>query len=128
MSEPRIVQTSEAPAAIGPYSQAIVHGGLVYTAGQIPIDPETGEVVGGDVRAQTERVLQNLAAVLRAAGATPAGVLKTTIFLRDLDEFAAVNEVYGAFFGDHRPARSTVQVARLPRDSAVEIECIARLE
>lgn len=125
MAAIQTVATEKAPAAIGPYSQAVVYGGVLYTAGQIPLDPATGELVAGDVRAQAERVLQNLDAVLAAAGATRASVLKTTVFLRDLNDFTAVNEVYGAFFGEHRPARSTVQVARLPRDSAVEIELVA---
>ncbi|MEX2571365.1 MAG: RidA family protein [Gemmatimonadota bacterium] len=125
MTAPKLVRTEEAPAAIGPYSQAIVHSGVVYTAGQIPLDPLTGELVGTTVAEQTERVLKNLEAVLRAAGSSPGRVLKTTIFLRDMNDFAAVNEVYGRFFGDHRPARSTVQAARLPKDAAVEIECIA---
>ncbi|MET0397376.1 MAG: RidA family protein [Longimicrobiaceae bacterium] len=119
------VQTGGAPAAIGPYSQAIAHGGLVFTAGQIPLDPATMQLVEGDVAAQTERVMQNLAAVLEAAGASLASVVKTTVFLLDMNDFAAMNEVYGRWFGDHAPARSTVQVARLPRDARVEIECIA---
>jgi 2-iminobutanoate/2-iminopropanoate deaminase len=119
------IQTERAPAAIGPYSQAIAHGGLVYTAGQIPLDPGTGELVQGDIARQTERVMQNLQAVLEAAGASLQTVVKTTVFLRDMGEFAAMNEVYGRYFGEHRPARSTVQVARLPRDCAVEVEAIA---
>lgn len=119
------VQTAGAPAAIGPYSQAIVHGGMVYTAGQIPLDPATMQMVEGDVAAQTERVMQNLAAVLEAAGSSLASVVKTTVFLRDMNDFTAMNEVYGRHFGDHAPARSTVQAARLPRDAAVEIECVA---
>jgi 2-iminobutanoate/2-iminopropanoate deaminase len=119
------VQTDAAPAAIGPYSQAIAHGGLVFTAGQIPLDPSTMQLVEGDVAAQAERVLQNLRAVLEAAGASLATVVKTTVFLADMDDFAAVNEVYARFFGDHAPARSTVQVARLPRDARVEIEAVA---
>jgi 2-iminobutanoate/2-iminopropanoate deaminase len=128
MSELGRIQTDQAPAAIGPYSQAIVHAGLVYTAGQIPIDPTTGEMVAGDIAAQTDRVLRNLSAVLAAAGASLGSVVKTTVFLRDLGDFVAMNEVYGRFFGDHRPARSTVQVARLPRDAAVEIEVVAAVE
>lgn len=128
MPELRRVQTDQAPAAIGPYSQAIVHAGVVHTAGQIPIDPTTGEMVSGDVAAQTDRVLRNLQAVLAAAGASLATAVKTTVFLRDMGDFAAMNEVYGRFFGDHRPARSTVQVARLPRDAAVEIEVVAAVE
>lgn len=121
------VQTEGAPAAIGPYSQAIVHGGLVFTAGQIPLDPQTGSMVEGDIGEQTERVLQSLSAVLEAAGASLQSVLKTTVFLQDMNDFPAMNEVYGRFFGDHRPARSTVQAARLPRDARVEIEAIAAL-
>ena len=119
------VQTGGAPAAIGPYSQAIAHGGLVFTAGQIPLDPATMQLVEGDVTAQTERVMQNLAAVLEAAGASLGSVVKTTVFLADMNDFAAMNEVYGRWFGDHAPARSTVQVSRLPRDARVEIDCIA---
>lgn len=119
------VQTDEAPAAIGPYSQAIVHDGLVFTAGQIALDPATGDLVEGEVAVQTERVMRNLQGVLRAAGSSLDHVVKTTVFLRDMNDFAAMNEVYGRFFGEHRPARSTVQVARLPRDCAVEIEVVA---
>ncbi len=119
------VQTGGAPAAIGPYSQAITHGGLVFTAGQIPLDPASMQLVEGDVAAQTERVMQNLSAVLEAAGASLASVIKTTVFLSDMNDFAAMNEVYGRWFGEHAPARSTVEVARLPRDARVEIECIA---
>jgi 2-iminobutanoate/2-iminopropanoate deaminase len=119
------VQTGGAPAAIGPYSQAIVHGGMVYTAGQIPLDPASMQMVEGDVAAQTERVMQNLAAVLEAAGASLRSVVKTTVFLADMNDFAAMNEVYAKHFGDHAPARSTVQAARLPRDARVEIECVA---
>ena len=125
MAEIREVATDSAPAAIGPYSQGLVHGGLLFSAGQIPLDPATGELVAGGVAEQTEQVLRNLDAVLSAAGAARDTVLKTTVFLRDLGDFAAMNEVYARFFGTHRPARSTVQVARLPRDSAVEIEVVA---
>lgn len=121
------IRTSAAPEAIGPYSQAIVHGGLLYTAGQIPLDPASGQMIEGSVTAQAEQVLRNLDAVLDAAGASRDSVIKTTVFLRDLNDFVAVNEVYAAFFGDHRPARSTVQVARLPRDAAVEIELVAAI-
>jgi 2-iminobutanoate/2-iminopropanoate deaminase len=128
MPRPSIVQTAAAPAAIGPYSQAVVHAGLVYTAGQIPLDPETGELVRGDVGTQTEQVLRNLGAVLEAAGASFSSVLKTTVFLRDMNDFAVMNEAYGRFFDDHKPARSTVQAARLPRDCAVEIDCIAGVQ
>lgn len=119
------VDTADAPAAIGPYSQAIVCGGLVFTAGQIPLDPATGEVVEGDVGEQTVRVMRNLEAVLAAAGASLDTVVKTTVFLRDMNDFGAMNAVYERFFGEHRPARSTVQAARLPRDVGVEIEVIA---
>lgn len=125
MSELRGISTGKAPAAIGPYSQGIVVGGFLFSAGQIPLDPSTGELVEGDVKRQAARVLDNLDAVLIAAGSSRDRVVKTTIFLRDLNDFMAVNEVYSDFFGSHRPARSTVQVARLPRDSAVEIELIA---
>jgi 2-iminobutanoate/2-iminopropanoate deaminase len=120
------VQTRSAPAAIGPYSQAMIANGLVFTAGQIPLDPATMQVSGGDdAGAQTERVMQNLSEILRSAGASLATVVRTTVFLKDMDDFAAMNEVYGRHFGDHRPARSTVQVARLPKDVRVEIDAIA---
>lgn len=119
------VHTDGAPAAIGPYSQAIVAGNLVFTAGQIPLDPKTMQMVEGDVAAQTERVLENIKAVLEAAGASLSSVVKTTVFLKDMNDFSAMNEVYARYFGDHRPARSTVEVARLPRDARVEIEAIA---
>ena len=125
MAELRKVQTDQAPAAIGPYSQGIVAHGFVYTAGQIPLDPATGTLVEGDIAVQTERVMRNVQAVLQAAGADLSTVVKTTVFLRDMGDFAAMNEVYGRWFGDHAPARSTVQAARLPRDVAVEIEAIA---
>lgn len=119
------VKTAAAPAAIGPYSQAIVTGGLVFTAGQIPLDADTMQLVGGDdVAAQTERVMQNLSAILEAAGSSLQRVVKTTVFLKDMDDFGAMNEVYGRHFGEHRPARSTVQAAKLPKDVRVEIEAI----
>lgn len=121
------VQTDRAPAAIGPYSQAIIANGFLFTAGQIALDPATGQVVTGDVKAQTERVLANLTAVLSAAGATWKNVVKTTVFLSDMKDFPLVNEVYGGVLGDARPARSTVQVAGLPRGVMVEIEAIAAL-
>lgn len=121
------IQTTGAPAAIGPYSQAIVAGRLVYTAGQIALDPQTMEVVHGGITEQTERVMQNLQAILEAAGASLSTVIKTTVFLADMTEFGAMNEVYGRWFGEHKPARSTVQVARLPRDVRVEIEAVASL-
>jgi 2-iminobutanoate/2-iminopropanoate deaminase len=125
MTELKTVQTAAAPAAIGPYSQAIVANGLVFTAGQIPLDPGTMDLVGGAVAEQTEQVMTNLAAILREAGAELSTVVKTTVFLRDMNDFAAMNEVYGRHFGEHKPARSTVQAARLPRDVAVEIEAVA---
>lgn len=119
------VQTPDAPAAIGPYSQAVVANGFVYTAGQIPLDPQSMQMVEGGIAEQTERVMRNLEAVLQAAGAGFDTVVKTTVFLRDMNDFTAMNEVYGRFLGDAAPARSTVQAARLPRDAAVEIECVA---
>jgi len=120
-----VVATDKAPGAIGPYSQAIKLGTLVFTAGQIPLDPATGKLVEGDVSAQTERVMQNLAAVLEAAGTSMGRVVKTTCFLANLDDFAAFNEVYGRHFGDNKPARSTIQAARLPAGASVEVECVA---
>ena len=125
MGQPTAVQTPRAPAAIGPYSQAIVSGEWVFCSGQIPVVPETGVLVEGGVTEQTERVLTNLAAVLEAAGTGLGQVLKTTVFLADMQDFAAMNEVYARRFGDHRPARSTIQAAALPRGSRVEIECVA---
>ena len=127
MSEMHPVHTDEAPAAIGPYSQAVVSDGWVFCSGQIPIDPSTGDLIGGDVAAQTERVLTNLRAVLEAAGASMSTVVKTTVFLSDMDDFQAMNEVYARHFGDHRPARAAVQAAALPKLVDVEIECVARL-
>ena len=123
MSE--VVSTENAPGAIGPYSQAIKVNGMVFCSGQIPIDPATGQFVSEDVAAQTEQVLKNLEAVLRAAGSSLGSVVKTTVFLADMNDFTAMNEVYGKFFSENKPARATVQAARLPRDAKVEIECIA---
>jgi len=126
MTKLQVVQTPDAPAAIGPYSQAIIVNGMVYTAGQIPLDPQSMDLVGGeDVAAQTEQVMKNLAAILEAAGASLQGVVKTTVFLADMAEFGAMNEVYGRHFGEHRPARSTVQAAGLPKNVRVEIEAVA---
>ncbi len=121
----RIVHTENAPAAIGPYSQAVVAGNFLFTAGQIAIDPATGQIVQGDVTAQTERVMRNLAAVLETAGATWSDVVKTTVYLQDMADFPRVNDVYGRVIGDARPARSTVQVAGLPRGVLVEIDAVA---
>jgi 2-iminobutanoate/2-iminopropanoate deaminase len=120
------IRTDGAPAAIGPYSQAIVSDGWVFCSGQIALDPATQQVIEGGVAEQTERVMKNLAAVLAAAGASLGTVVKTTVFLSDMADFQAMNEVYGRHFGDHRPARATVQAAGLPRAVKVEIECIAR--
>lgn len=120
----KIVHTDNAPAAIGPYSQGVVVNGLLFTAGQIALDPATGQVVQGDVSAQTEQVMKNLAAVLSTVGASWKDVVKTTVFLHDMGEFPKVNEVYGRVLGDARPARSTVQVSALPRGVLVEIEAV----
>ena len=122
----RLTFSSEAaPKAIGPYSQAVVFGGIAYLSGQIPTDPSTNQIVEGDIAAQTERVLLNLKAVLEACGASLGSVLKTTVFLRDMTDFPKMNEVYGRYFTSQQPARSTVQAARLPRDVSIEIDCIA---
>ena len=120
-----IIATDRAPRAIGPYSQAVRAGNLVFASGQIPIDPATGQFVPGGVAEQTEQVLRNLTAVFAAAGVGMDQVIKTTVFLADMDDFTAMNEVYGRFFGEEPPARATVQAARLPRDARVEIEAIA---
>jgi 2-iminobutanoate/2-iminopropanoate deaminase len=122
-----VIATKEAPQAIGPYSQAIKAGGFLFSSGQIAIDPATGNVIDGDVAAQTERVMKNLAAVLAAAGSSLNKVVKTTVFLKGMGDFATMNEVYGRHFGQHRPARSTVEVARLPKDVLVEIDVIAEV-
>lgn len=120
------ITTDKAPAAIGPYSQAIIANGLLFSAGQIALDPATGQLIDGDVSAQTERVMQNLAAVLSAAGLDWADVIKTTVYLHDMTDFPVVNEIYGRSLGDARPARSTVQVTALPRGGLVEIDLIAQ--
>jgi 2-iminobutanoate/2-iminopropanoate deaminase len=119
------VHTDQAPAAIGPYSQGIIANGVLYTAGQIALDPASGQVVAGDIVAQTEQVFRNLSAVLGAAGASWKDVVKTTVYLADMADFPRMNEVYARVMGDARPARSTVQVAGLPRGVAVEIDLIA---
>ncbi len=120
-----IISTSNAPAAIGPYSQAVRWNGLVFCSGQIPLDPATGELVEGGITKQTTRVLENLKAVLEASGSSLGSVLKTTVFMKDLNEFAAMNEVYSHYFSENPPARATVEASRLPRDVHVEIECVA---
>ena len=127
MSDIRSIATQHAPQAIGPYSQGMVAGGFLFTSGQIALDPETMKVVEGDVRVQTERVLQNIAGVLSEAGTSFRHVVKTTVFLASMDDFAAMNEVYAVAFGDHRPARSTVAVKTLPKNVLVEIDVIAQL-
>ena len=121
----RIIATDAAPKAIGPYAQAIVAGDLVFCSGQIPLDPKSGDVVTGDIKVQAARVLDNLAAVLDGAGSGLDRVLKTTVFLCDMADFPAMNEVYAQRFGAHRPARSTVQIGALPRGARIEIEAIA---
>jgi 2-iminobutanoate/2-iminopropanoate deaminase len=123
----RTYHTGEAPAAIGPYSQAVAAEGWLYTSGQVGLDPATGELVAGGFEAQARQVLANLEAVLAAAGCGFARVVKTTIYLADLRDFASLNALYGAAMGEHRPARSTVQVAALPRGALVEIDMVARL-
>jgi 2-iminobutanoate/2-iminopropanoate deaminase len=120
------VATDKAPKAIGPYSQAVIWNGLAFLSGQTPIDPATNQLIDGDVAAQTARVLENLKAVLEAAGSSLDDVVKTTVFLKDMNDFAKMNEVYGRYFPKNQPARSTVQAARLPKDALVEIDCIAR--
>lgn len=127
MSKMSPVHTDQAPEAIGPYSQAVQVDGWVFCSGQIPIDPTTGELVEGDIQAQTDQVLKNLSAVLRQAGGSLSNVVKTTVFLADMGDFAAMNEVYGRHFGDHRPARAAVAVRTLPKNVDVEIEAMARL-
>lgn len=121
----KIVKTDKAPAAIGPYSQAVVVNDMVYTSGMIPIIPETGELNTGDIKEQTRQAISNLAALLEASGSDISSVVKTTVFISDMNDFADVNEVYATFFTDNYPARSCVQVARLPKDVKIEIEAIA---
>jgi len=123
----KLHHTPAAPAAIGPYSQAVSAGGWLYTAGQVGLDPNTGEMVGDDFISQATQVLANLREVLSAAGCRPSDVVKTTIYLVDFGDFATVNELYGDFMGDHRPARSTVEVAGLPKGARVEIDLVARI-
>ena len=127
MSDLVQIHTDHAPAAIGPYSQAIVTDGWVFCSGQIPLDPDTMELVGGTIDEQTDRALSNLSEVLQAAGSSLQHVVNTTVFLADMNDFAAMNKVYEKHFGEHRPARAAVQAAALPKFCNVEIECIARL-
>lgn len=122
-----VVVTDQAPKAIGPYSQAVTAGKLIFTAGQVALDPATGQLVGATVAEQTDQVLKNLKAVLVAAGVSFEHVVKTTVYLADMNDFTAMNEVYARHFGNHKPARSTVQAARLPKDARVEIDAIAHI-
>jgi 2-iminobutanoate/2-iminopropanoate deaminase len=126
-AEIAIVSTEDAPEAIGPYSQAVIAGNMIFTAGQIPLDPNSMDVDGTDIESQSERVLANLDAVLRAAGSSLSNVVKTTCYLVDLGDFQAFNTIYARWFGDHKPARSTVQVSKLPRGVLVEVECVATI-
>lgn len=126
MSNPKEVSTQEAPAAIGPYSQAIVHNGLVYCSGQIPLDPRSGQLISGSIEEETHQVMKNLRAVLQAGGSDLNGIIRTTIYLQNLENFAKVNEVYASYLSKPFPARATVQVAKLPRGASVEIDAIAR--
>ncbi|MGI2329723.1 RidA family protein [Planococcus sp. YIM B11945] len=121
----KYVATDKAPAAIGPYSQGIIAGGLFYSSGQIPLTP-SGDFIQGSIEEQTHQVFANLKAVLQEAGSSLEDVIKTTVFIKDMNDFAALNEVYGSYFSEHKPARSTVEVARLPKDAKVEIEVIAK--
>lgn len=123
-----IISTENAPGAIGPYSQAIKAGNMVFVSGQIPLDPRTGEFVSENIEEQTEQVLKNLSAVLEAAGGSLTSVVKTTVFLVEMNDFAKMNEVYAKYFADNKPARATVEASRLPRDARVEIECIAVID
>ena len=122
------ISSQDAPKAIGPYSQAVRAGQLLFVSGQVPLDPATGQIVAGDIAAQTRRVFDNLGAVLKAGGRSFADVVRTTVFLADMNDFAAVNDVYGTYFSEPYPARATVQVARLPKDARVEIDLIASYE
>ena len=124
----QVIHTDNAPAAIGPYSQAIKAGNMLFVSGQVPFVPETMEIVEGDVKAQTAQSLKNLQAILKEAGADFSNVVKTTVFIKDMNEFAQINEVYAEYFGENKPARACVEVARLPKDVKVEIELIAVLQ
>lgn len=124
----KVISTPNAPAAIGPYSQAVVANGFAFLSGQIPLDPASGKIVEGDIAAQTARVLDNLKAVLEGCGSSLAQVVKTTVYLKDMGEFAPMNEVYARYFAENAPARATIEAARLPRDVRVEIDCIAAVD
>jgi len=124
----KTISTERAPKAIGPYSQAVISNGWAFLSGQIPLDPSTNQIITGDIAAQTERVLENLKSVLEAAGSSLERVVKTTVYLKDMGEFAKMNEVYGRYFASNAPARATVEAARLPRDVSVEIDCIASVD
>jgi 2-iminobutanoate/2-iminopropanoate deaminase len=124
----KIVVTNRAPKAIGPYSQAVVHNGLAFLSGQIPLDPATGQLLTGDIAEQTARVLENLNAVLEACGSSLDQVLKVTVYLKDMGEFGVMNEVYARYFPQDAPVRATIEAARLPRDVRVEIDCIAAVD
>lgn len=121
----KIINTKEAPAAIGPYSQAVTGAGLIFVSGQIPLDPETGEISGGNIKEQTDRVMKNLDAVITAGGSDLSKVLKTTIYLASMDDFPIVNDIYGSYFDNNPPARATVEVSRLPKGVLVEIDAVA---
>jgi 2-iminobutanoate/2-iminopropanoate deaminase len=123
----KVVATEKAPKAIGPYSQAVISNGFAFLSGQIPLDPATAQIVEGDIAVQTERVLENLKAVLEACGTSLSAVVKTTVYLKDMGEFVRMNEVYARYFPENPPARATVEAARLPRDVRVEIDCIATI-
>lgn len=123
-----IIVSDKAPAAIGPYSQAVKVGNLVFTSGMLPIDPATGKIVDGGIKAQTEQVLKNLLELFKAAGAEKSNVVKTTVFIKDMNDFAAMNEVYQKYFTEDFPARTCVEVARLPKDALVEIECLLAVD
>lgn len=125
MTAKKVISTDTAPKAVGPYSQAIEAGGFLFVSGQLPLHPQSGEIVGNDIASQTRQSIENIRAILAAAGVSLAGVVKTTVFLQNIGDFARMNEVYQQFFGDSAPARSTVEVAKLPKNALVEIESIA---
>jgi 2-iminobutanoate/2-iminopropanoate deaminase len=124
----KVIQTDKGPKALAFYSQAIVHNGVAYVAGQVPLDPATGQLVGGEIEQQAERVLENVKAILEAAGSSMEDALRVTVYLKDMEEFARMNAVYGRYFAIDPPARTTIQAARLPRDVAIEIDCIAAVK